>query len=737
MATALIYLNGDTTPLETLVMGDVVNLANADDTDVVTWLWTLEAIPFGSTATLLTSPDAQFTAFVADIEGAYRVSLRVNGGPKDLAVARVRTIHKHLQPLAKNETSEGDDPGLEGWAKPWRETYLTIDKALGLSDRRTVVYTGGSEVGLGPFVLEVVGEYYLPNGDMCPAVDIANPNGDDFRGKGLYLFDSESSPPTNVPISVLARGMSELFDDPSSTQGGIGLTGGDYQNVILGNNQGRIIHENDYINQPSGDRRFYLGHCMSQVDGGSPLRIWFNPVTGAPDTTHGFLPNPAPQYNWSDGGDPPSTLPYHAIVDENYAGFMSPSQKKLLESLTENNLLDNGGFELWQRGSGALDYGHFPLSQSDLPYPQFLNDPVRSYNADRWYGTAYNNDQLTVNNHDVSGTWSKSDARSIYYQTSQARPFAMRMTNKSQNVAASGTDFLFGNHAGIAYYLVQELDPKTIREQLAGGNGGRFAARFRMRGGTGLHTYAELNCGVIATSTPNPGTFAQYKDFQPFYNVTTLFCYGYQLSNNDWQDIEVNWGNTGQLGQDLTAAAFVLWSEHPSSSVGYGGGDGGSDYDYWEVNEITLVTGSIVPKRFVNKGGSLEADIQNCKRWYEKSYPLEVAPGLPSLLGVKRGMVTFSGENVIPDIRFDETKTEVSGVFPVPYTGDSFGQSSVREIQIIDPISGSFGMAFVSGSGLVPAATILTSSLGFSVQLDPSQVFGSEVQFHYTSSVDI
>jgi hypothetical protein len=78
-ANASIRLDGIATPNEGYDIGETVSLANFDDTDVLTWMWILEAKPNGSAAALLTSISGSTNSFVADLEGAYRVSLSVKG----------------------------------------------------------------------------------------------------------------------------------------------------------------------------------------------------------------------------------------------------------------------------------------------------------------------------------------------------------------------------------------------------------------------------------------------------------------------------------------------------------------------------------------------------------------------------------------------------------------------------------------------------------------------------------
>jgi hypothetical protein len=502
-----------------------------------------------------------------------------------------------------------------------------------------------------------------------------------------------------------------LDNDPSVSQGGTGFVNDSFQNAILGANNGKLIHENDYVNQPPVDRRFYLGHCVNEITESAPFRFWFNPATAAPDTMHGFLSNPPQQTNALPG----QTVQFHQTVAYNDPGFMSPSQKAGLDEEMTHNLIDNANFDFWQRGSGSLDSGHFPLSESLAVYQQFMGAPSRSYTADRWYATAMHYNAANLGPVEVSGTWSRARSDTM---SAQNHPYCMRVTNKSQNVAPSGSGIF---DFGVGHFLVQEFSQETINKLKANfvyQENPQTSVRLRLRAGAGINDYVQILAGIVATNQPDPGTLPNYFFSAP-YTTWQYLASGQGIRSTDWQAFIFNSNTT--IGEDVTAAAFVVFSLHPSGSVIYKGN--GTPDDYWEIDEVCLTSGSNsdLPRRFSYKGGSKEADLAECRRWYSKSYPLDVAPGLPTNQGVKRGIVTYDGLIATPDVRFHET----------------LASGSALQLSIVDPVSGSSDSVFVAGVGIVGSTPLDASSEGFSVQMNSPQTFGREVRFHYTASVDI
>jgi len=254
--TAYILMNGVLTPNEGLSIGSQVTLTNQDDTGVVTWAWTIVSKPTGSTTTL-TGASSATAYFTPDVEGAYLVRLIVN---KDLAteeqgtsVGRVKTLHKNLLPHAKDETSEGHP--VEGWAKAWRESYLKVDKALGIpSDRRTVKYSDSATTG--PVFLAADGTMYtMANGDVVPSVRLATAADDK---QAMFLFESGALAPGVV--TVLAHGMSAS----------VPLTGVSAGDKLYASTNGSVVNSSlSYLHRA-------LGYCIYVSSG--VARVWFAPT---------------------------------------------------------------------------------------------------------------------------------------------------------------------------------------------------------------------------------------------------------------------------------------------------------------------------------------------------------------------------------------------------------------------------------------------------------------------------
>lgn len=335
-ATASIRLNGTATPKETYKVGDTVTLTNNDNTSVSAWAWTLLSKPTGSTATLAT-PTAASSSFVVDKEGGYLVRLIVNDAlpdeDQDTAVARVLTIHAGLHPHAKDETGEGDP--TEGWARHWRESYITIDKRIGLAERRTVLYSGAASTG--PKLLTLSTTASLPNGDVAPSVALASAG---TTNSAIFLWDGGALA-TNDVLSVVTFGLSELFANPDA------LVAGD---AVYAGAAGVLTKTSPAVGA------YPVGYC-AVVDGGN-VRVWFTPAARA----HGD----------QAGGTE------HAEATSTTAGFQSAADKGKLDGLAGGNLIINGAMDLWQRG-----YATSIISNA-------VAGVERGYTADRFYGFVSN-----------------------------------------------------------------------------------------------------------------------------------------------------------------------------------------------------------------------------------------------------------------------------------------------------------------------------------------------------------
>jgi len=147
-----------------LLLGLVVTLRNADDTDVNRHLWSMLDRPLGSAATL-SSTVGPVVTFVPDIPGSYRVRLAVNdgiAGQTQVKIAGVRDGFDRLYPAVGQLPLEanylvGGSPNTNGWGKE----VEGILRSLGVPQLLSAVASGG--VAKAASVSVVVGAIGLPS----------------------------------------------------------------------------------------------------------------------------------------------------------------------------------------------------------------------------------------------------------------------------------------------------------------------------------------------------------------------------------------------------------------------------------------------------------------------------------------------------------------------------------------------------------------------------------------------
>ncbi len=253
MASSSVRINGSATPIENIVIGATATLTNFNDTGATTWAWVILSKPNGSTATIA-APTASTTTFTADLEGTYLIQLTVNGSLVSTAVARVLALHTGIKILGHNEIDEGDSAGLNGWARPSRDSALLLDKRLGLATRKTVKFTGANTTG--PLLLKITGSATLGNGDAVPTVDLAA----SLAGYGaLVFFDKTVGINANDVVSVVVSGFTDLFTNPDT--------------LILEDKVYTSSTPGALTKTQASDNAVIVGYCAI-VSGGN-VRLWF------------------------------------------------------------------------------------------------------------------------------------------------------------------------------------------------------------------------------------------------------------------------------------------------------------------------------------------------------------------------------------------------------------------------------------------------------------------------------
>ena len=131
MVTAAIKINGNPAgSRDDLSTGVVVNLSNANDGGVTSWLWQFVSKPPGSTA-IISTPLASTASFTPDIVGSYLIKLTVSGGSGsdiDEVIGAVLTPVLNMRIPAAHEESEFDP--LQGWAEAFHVALIALDSSI-------------------------------------------------------------------------------------------------------------------------------------------------------------------------------------------------------------------------------------------------------------------------------------------------------------------------------------------------------------------------------------------------------------------------------------------------------------------------------------------------------------------------------------------------------------------------------------------------------------------------------
>lgn len=633
--TASIRFNGVASPNDTYSIGDTVSLANSDNTGASSWLWTLVSKPNGSTASIASST-ASSTSFVADVEGAYLVSLVVNGSESDSGVARVVTVHRSLKPLAKGETDEADS--TEGWALPWRETYLSIDKALGLGDYRTVVYSGSS--GSGPMILITDGTGNLSNGDVVPKcvsgyTENESPVPAIRAARGIFLWESGSIANGQV-VKVLAKGLSTLVTNPQFYQTGYneGVVKGTRLFVSGDPDEGATRGGFSFIDDTTGSTLYpvsvrigneqEVGFCIASAsDGSGKVRLWWDPFGRNVTDRHGF----------------PGKYNLHYPADWDYNGFIKNSDYQTLKGITNlENIVQNGGFDHWQRPH--LQSGTAVINDLTITGSVSAGNFSRPHKlADRWWAVARNGSGADKQ---VFGFWCKASAEGgSLYASSQN---CVRVKN-----------YVTGS-SGLEYWVFQEIDRDIVgllarqhndlATEYSGGTAvsqGHVSLSVKIRKGSGMS--GSIWAGIW-TSTDGDvwQNITQYLG-----SSTEIFRTGLSVvgSPSEWETVGLNSRTFNKVPFGTKKMAVAVYAKY-SSDVS------ASDDDYFEMTDVMVVPGISQPERFVPFGGSALSDRSACEKYYETSYTSASFPGEATAVGSQSGIVLTN--SVSPGVRFRHIK---------------------------------------------------------------------------------
>lgn len=132
MATASIRFDGQPTNYVGLVKGTPVVVSNNDNSGVTSWIYELVGKPAKSTLILgvlsgepTPTPVGSTTKFTPDIEGTYKIRLRVNGSVIDEGLSAVLYIPSNLrEPLVGEQLGWNTQ---EGWARALKDVFEKLN----------------------------------------------------------------------------------------------------------------------------------------------------------------------------------------------------------------------------------------------------------------------------------------------------------------------------------------------------------------------------------------------------------------------------------------------------------------------------------------------------------------------------------------------------------------------------------------------------------------------------------
>lgn len=627
MTAALIHLNAAPGPLESIKQGNSVALSNADDTGVSTWEWTLISKPAGSVA-VLASTSAPTTSFTADVEGAYLVRLIVNKALGDRAdaraIARIKTPHLALRLLARDETTETDV--VEGWASTLREAFQFLEKGVGLATKKTAVYSGS--LVSAPVALFITGSYTLLNGDVVPLVSTQTTEGTGKVFFGIYDDQLVSIGGGDV-VKVVTGGHTSLFTNPGGfvagdlvyavASGAIGKTAGSAASHLIG-----VCCE-----VSGGDVRVNVFPSVVRINStGSPVAVSIDAAgtLGSDDsfarsghghglTTYASAPPSCSKAAATAGTS--GTAPARGNHTHQIVGPIEVANAPTIATEVANKLyVDNKHTQSNCIINGRFDFKH-RLTTADIYKFIVPGTNVRTLISDRWSGWSAGGE-----------AW-----------------FVPKPTGGTLLGSVDGYLDVFrksGETGNGELAISQEIDRNFVYSNLRSKQGKiRFRA-LKYSGFTGasstLSILLRTGTGATPTATGKSGYTGSVDVVTSAVTLTTSW---------QWFEVPV----TSTIGSAVTTAELRFYF----TTVGTAPANDGfaiSDVMLYPGDQGTAYEAS---PNFVYAGGSYDADLRLCRKYYETSYSLNVpqasvVPG--NALAVVYDGHTFADQDPIPDVGF-------------------------------------------------------------------------------------
>lgn len=265
------------------------------------------------------------------------------------------------------------------------------------------------------------------------------------------------------------------------------------------------------------------------------------------------------------------------------------------------NMIINGNFDFWQRGAAIKNLAG---CNKTATHAAAANTYDIRYGADRWYG------EVT----DLSGAASGNTC-SLTRQASglNTSPYCCRVTGVG---AGGGSQLSFGMTQEIDRDIIPQIRGKTLIVQFKI----RADATYIANGG---------NTQIRVTG----GTDAGGNVIRRNYAGSTAVLGVQTISNATL---------TGSF-QTFTYVSDAVPTNCTELALNFSGGGTGAVTHYFEIAEVMVFAGlTTVPDYFVRHGGSYEAELMACQRFYEKSYEVNTTPGTSGgSLGTDGTFVSF------------------------------------------------------------------------------------------------
>jgi hypothetical protein len=299
------------------------------------------------------------------------------------------------------------------------------------------------------------------------------------------------------------------------------------------------------------------------------------------------------QWEMADDGLSLSSISKARIININRPSAVADvvATEYLFEVVALRNPAINSGFEFWQRGTSMQD-----------SHTSGANVWDRTYAADRWYGGTVSDVAACLGAVNVS--------RQAMTGSASVTDYALRL--------GYATNGLVDTNAKVA--IVQELDRRLVKQ-----------LRGKILNLSAYLQNVDFNSGPVYTLKIVTGTGSEGEWYTSGYTgaatpaTTSAEIASTLSSGGNWTRVSAQ---SSAIGSTVTCMALVL----EVSSIG---DDGGTTDGNMEMAQVLLSESiSTLLPPWQRCGESYAAELELCEFYFQKSYPLETAPGAASSLNM-------------------------------------------------------------------------------------------------------